>query len=110
MSCGSFSARASAAVPMAMTAPDPESMAIADGSSSTMPRPATQMSVLTVPRSIATLPRMRIIAYLLSPPDAPCAGCAGIEYGAGPFPAPVRATPGRPEFTARDQLLTQWST
>ncbi len=43
---------------------------MADGSSSTIPRPATQMSVLTVPRSIATLPRMRIIAYLLSPTDA----------------------------------------
>ena len=66
MSCGSFSARASAALPMATTAPVPESMAMADGSSSTIPRPATQMSVLTVPRSIATLPRMRIIAYLLS--------------------------------------------
>jgi hypothetical protein len=66
MSCGSFSARASAALPMATTAPVLASIAIADGSSSTIPRPPTQMSVLTVPRSIATLPRMRIIAYLLS--------------------------------------------
>src|SRR5580693_8026609 len=74
---------------MAMTAPDPESMAMADGSSSTMPRPATQMSVLTVPRSIATLPRMRIIAHLISPPDAPCAGCAGIRVLS--LPARLRA-------------------
>ena len=66
ISCGSFSARDSAAVPMATIAPFAELMAIVDGSSSTIPRPATQMSVLTVPRSIATLPRMRIIAHLLS--------------------------------------------
>jgi hypothetical protein len=51
---------------MATTAPVPASMAIAVGSSSTTPRPPTQMSVLTVPRSIATLPRMRTIAHLLS--------------------------------------------
>src|ERR1700677_4506454 len=36
-------------------------MAIAVGSSSTMPRPATQTSVFTVPRSIATLLRKRIV-------------------------------------------------
>jgi len=64
--CGSFSARASAALPMATVTPVDESMAIVEGSSSTSPRPATQTSVLTVPRSIATLPRMRIIAHLLS--------------------------------------------
>jgi hypothetical protein len=61
MSCGSLSARASAAVPTAATLPTAVSMAIAVGSSSTMPRPATQTSVFTVPRSIATLPRKRML-------------------------------------------------
>ena len=61
MSCGSLSASASAASPTAATLPTAVSMAIAVGSSSTMPRPATQTSVFTVPRSIATLPRKRIL-------------------------------------------------
>jgi DNA segregation ATPase FtsK/SpoIIIE, S-DNA-T family len=61
MSCGSLSASASAASPIAATLPTAVSMAIAVGSSSTMPRPATQTSVLTVPRSIATLLRKRIL-------------------------------------------------
>ncbi len=61
MSCGSLSARASAAWPTAATLPMPVSMAIAVGSSSTMPRPATQTSVLTVPRSMATLLRKRML-------------------------------------------------
>ncbi len=60
MSCGSLSARASADSPTAATLPTAVSMAIAVGSSSTMPRPATQTSVFTVPRSIATLLRKRI--------------------------------------------------
>ena len=61
MSCGSLSASASAASPTAATLPTAVSMAIAVGSSSTMPRPATQTSVFTVPRSIATLPRKRML-------------------------------------------------
>ena len=61
MSCGSLSASASAAAPTAATLPMAVSMAIAVGSSSTMPRPATQTSVFTVPRSIATLPRKRMM-------------------------------------------------
>ena len=61
MSCGSLSARASAASPTAATLPTAVSMAIAVGSSSTMPRPATQTRVFTVPRSIATLPRKRML-------------------------------------------------
>ena len=69
MSCGSLSASASAAVPTAATLPTAVSMAIAVGSSSTMPRPATQTSVLTVPRSIATLLRKRMLL-----PSAAAAG------------------------------------
>jgi hypothetical protein len=45
---------------------------------------------LTVPRSIATLPRMRIIAYLLSPPDARAPVVQVSEYGAC-----FQTTPGR---------------
>ncbi|HEV2254200.1 MAG TPA: hypothetical protein VGS06_13480 [Streptosporangiaceae bacterium] len=73
MSCGSLSASASAAVPTAATFPTAVSMAIAVGSSSTMPRPATQTSVLTVPRSIATLLRKRMLlpsAATARPPAA----------------------------------------
>src|SRR5690348_432838 len=72
MSCGSLSARASAASPTAATLPTAVSMAIAVGSSSTMPRPATQTSVLTVPRSIATLLRKRMLlpsATAANPPS-----------------------------------------
>jgi len=61
ISCGSLSARASAASPTAATVPTAVSMAIAVGSSSTIPRPATHTSVFTVPRSIATLLRKRIL-------------------------------------------------
>ena len=39
------------------------STAIVDGSSSTRPRPSTQTSVLTVPRSIATLPLLSILGH-----------------------------------------------
>jgi len=61
ISCGSLSARASAASPTEATLPTAVSIAIAEGSSSTMPRPATQTSVLTVPRSMATLLRKRML-------------------------------------------------
>ena len=61
ISRGSLSASASAASPTAATLPTIVSMAIAVGSSSTMPRPATQTRVLTVPRSIATLLRKRML-------------------------------------------------
>jgi putative ABC transport system permease protein len=61
MSCGSLSASASASSPTAATLPAAVSMAIAVGSSSTMPRPATQTSVFTVPRSMATLLRRRML-------------------------------------------------
>ncbi len=100
ISCGSFSARASAALPMATIAPFAVLMAIVDGSSSTIPRPATQMSVLTVPKSIATLPRMRIIAHLLSAPSALCTSCAGTEYGALPRRR-LQAVPRRRKLTMR---------
>ena len=72
MPCGSLSAKASAAFPTAATDPAAVSMAIADGSSRTMPRPATQTSVFTVPRSIATLPRKRmLLSPLLGDPPPP---------------------------------------
>jgi hypothetical protein len=73
MSCGSLSASASAASPTAATFPTAVSMAIAVGSSSTMPRPATQTSVLTVPRSIATLLRKRMFALLCHRRQTPAA-------------------------------------
>jgi hypothetical protein len=63
MSFGSLSARASAAAPMAATEPALPSIAIVDGSSSTSPRPSTQTSVVTVPRSIATLPLLSILGH-----------------------------------------------
>ncbi len=61
---GSLSASTSAPPPMAATAPVESSTAIAEGSSSTKPRPSTQMSVLTVPRSIATPPLLSIPGHL----------------------------------------------
>ncbi len=66
MSRGSLSARASAEVPMAATDPVVSSIAMADGYSSTRPRPSTQTSVLTVPRSIATPALLSMLGHLWS--------------------------------------------
>ena len=82
MSCGSLSASASAASPIAATLPTAVSMAMAVGSSSTMPRPATQTRVLTVPRSMATLLRKRMLLPSVHR-DAPQ------SRDAGPGPAPA---------------------
>src|ERR1700761_6472698 len=71
MSFGSLSASASAAAPTAVTDPVLSSTAIADGSSSTRPRPSTQTRVLTVPRSIATLPLLNMVGHLKSASGAP---------------------------------------
>jgi hypothetical protein len=94
MSSGSLPASASACAPTAATFPVVVSIAIADGSSITSPRPATQMSVLAVPRSIAMFPRKRMVLILLS--DTPYAllsmegdlltGCAHPEPVTGRSP------------------------
>ena len=91
MSCGSLSSSASAAAPIAATLPTAVSMAIAVGSSSTMPRPATQTSVFTVPRSIATLPRKRMLLPSVQR-DAPQSLCdfALFDLQARPAPRDVR--------------------
>src|SRR5215469_3701114 len=63
-SWGSLPDRTSASWPTAATLPLCLSMAIAEGSSMIRPRPATWISVLTVPRSIATPVRNRIESRL----------------------------------------------
>ena len=59
-------ARRRACSPTAATLPVVASRAIADGSSITSPRPATQMRVLVVPRSIAIRPRKPMVVIPLS--------------------------------------------
>ena len=92
MPCGSLSARASAAWPTAATRPVARSSAMADGSSMTRPRPATETRVLTVPRSIATpdrnrmraalAPKCRQLPQVLRPPD-------GVRWRSSARPPPA---------------------
>ena len=76
-----FGTRRSRCVVELVDEPVESSIAMADGSSSTRPRPSTQTSVLTVPRSMATPALLSILGHLSSALGAHAPACGVTTLG-----------------------------